>query len=96
MSYLYNICLLFVDKVIIRLFYIIVINVHIICRLVREIPWNTPGGHNMNLQALWEAVDTYLMALFEDCSLCAINMMQVMIMSLDIQMARKTHVEGSY
>ena len=64
-------------------------------RLVREIAQDFKGRLNFAsgaILALQEAVEAYLVGLFEDTNLCAIHTKRVMIMPKDIQLAR--HIRG--
>ena len=45
------------------------------------------------MPALQEAVEVYLVGLFEDTNLCAIQAKRVMIMPKDIQLARRIRGE---
>ena len=45
------------------------------------------------VMALQEAVEAYLVLLFEDTKLCAIHAKQVIIMPKEMQLARRIHGE---
>ena len=70
-------------------------------RLVREILQNMRGVYtvyrwNTNaLMALQEAVEAYLVSLFQDTNLCAIHAKRVTIYPKDIQLARRIRGERS-
>ena len=56
----------------------------------------TSFGMSLRIQApalfaLQEATEAYLVALFEDCNLCAIYSGRVIIMPKDMQLARRIH-----
>ena len=64
--------------------------------LVREIMTDFKADFRVGegvMPALQEAVEAYLVGLFEDTNLCAIHAKRVMIMPKDIQLARKIRVE---
>ncbi|KAF2666380.1 histone-fold-containing protein, partial [Microthyrium microscopicum] len=66
-------------------------------RLIKEIshddsitrPGTTLRWQSQAIQALQEAAEAYLVALFEDTNLCAIHAKRVTIMQRDIQLARR-------
>ena len=68
-------------------------------RLVRELVqdlWH--GGHELRISpeaitALQEAVEAYLILLFEDTNLCTIHVKRVTIMPKDIQLVQRIHGE---
>ena len=65
-------------------------------RLVREIAQNLKDDllfQTAALQALQEASEAYLVALFEDTNLCAIHARRVTIMPRDIQLSRRIRGE---
>ena len=67
-------------------------------RLVREIAQDLKGRLNFAsgaILALQEAVEAYLVGLFEDTNLCAIHAKCITIMPKDIQLARRIHGECS-
>ena len=51
--------------------------------------WNDLRIQPAAVQGLQEAVEAYLVGLFEDSNLCAIHAKQVTIMPRDIQLARR-------
>ena len=67
-------------------------------RLVREIAQDFKGRLNFAsgaILALQEAVEAYLVGLFEDTNLCAIHAKRITIMPKDIQLARRIRGERS-
>ena len=65
-------------------------------RLVREIAVKVAQEmwfQSLALLVLQEAAEAYLMGLFEDTNLCAIDARHVNIMPKDIQLARRIHGE---
>ena len=67
-------------------------------RLVREIAQDLKGRVNFTsgaILALQEAVEAYLVGLFEDTNLCAIHAKRITIMPKDIQLARRIRRERS-
>ncbi|XAR70537.1 hypothetical protein NMG60_11027420 [Bertholletia excelsa] len=65
-------------------------------RLVREIAQDfrtDPRFQSSAVAALQEAVEAYLVGLFEDTNLCAIHAKRVTIMPKDIQLARRIRGE---
>ena len=67
-------------------------------RLVREIAQDLKGRVNFAsgaILALQEAVEAYLVGLFEDTNLCAIHAKHITIMPKDIQLARRIRGERS-
>ncbi len=65
-------------------------------RLVKEVTERIKPGfrfQSMALQALQEAVESYLVGLFEDTNLIAIHAKRVTIMSKDLQLARRIRGE---
>ncbi|XP_016975587.2 histone H3.3-like [Drosophila rhopaloa] len=65
-------------------------------RLVREIAQNLQTDLRFQaaaIEALQEALESYLVGLFEDCNLCAIHAKRVTIMPKDLQLARRIRGE---
>ena len=66
------------------------------CQLVREIMHDFRADFRMAsaaVGALQEAAETYLVGLFKDTNLCAIQAKRVTIMPKDIQLARRIRGE---
>ncbi|KAJ1443051.1 Histone-fold [Sesbania bispinosa] len=65
-------------------------------RLVKEITQYFKADHRFQsnaIAALQEAVEAYLVGLFEDTNLCAIHAKRITIMPKDIQLARRIRDE---
>ena len=65
-------------------------------RLVREVTHDLKTGlrfQSTALEALQEAVEAYLVGLFEDTNLCAFHAKRVTIQSKDMQLARRLRGE---
>ncbi|KAK9665498.1 hypothetical protein RND81_14G115700 [Saponaria officinalis] len=65
-------------------------------RLVREIAQNYKSDLRFQSHAVWalqEAVEAYLVGLFEDTNLCAIHAKRVTIMPKDMQLAKRIRGE---
>ena len=69
-------------------------------RLVREVTEKVAGYHlrytTGAMEALQEDTEAYLVALFEECNLCAIHAKRVTIQPKDMSLARRIRGERTY